>query len=296
VNPNPTEEWLTQPDGLTDRLRALRTQAGLSGKQLAELLGWQPSKVSRLENGKQMPAPADLEVWARACAAADAAPELVRMLGEILTTHRAWKRRMSRGQTGVQAAYNQLVQDASLVRHFETVYVPGLLQTPEYARRVLAEMVTLHGPGVDDVDAAVAVRMQRQQALYNSRKRFEFLLAEPVLRWMLCPPAVMLGQLDRLQTAAALPNVRFGIVPLAPPAGPLPITPQNAFQLYDDLAVAETFIGETAHQGDEAAAYARVLDLLWDQAVTGEEARRLIVRAADAVRAGAVSSPPEQPG
>jgi transcriptional regulator with XRE-family HTH domain len=278
---NPIEEWLTEPDGLADRLRALRTQAGLSGKELAEAAGWHPSKVSRIENGKQSPSPADLDTWARLAGADVAAvQDLMRILSEVQTTHRDWKRRMRRGQSGVQAAYNQLVQDAAVIRHFETVYVPGLLQTAEYARAVLSEMVRLHGLDVQDVEPAVTTRLQRQRYLYDHSKRFEFLLAEPVLRWLICPPTAMRGQLDRLQTIVGLPNVRFGVVPMGVE---LPTSPQNAFQMYDDLALAETFIGETSHRDDDAEKYGRVMDLLWAEAVTGEEARRLIVRAAEEI-------------
>lgn len=275
---NPIEEWLTQPEGLADRLRALRTQAGLSGKQLAEANNWAPSKVSRLENGRQMPAPADIHAWARACGADDtAAQELLAMLGEVQAVHRDWRRRMRQGQAAVQDSYNQLVTESRLIRHFETVYVPGLLQTADYARRVLNEMVELHNLDVTDVDAAVASRMQRQQLLYDSNKRFEFLLAEPVLRWLLCSPDVMRGQLDRLQTVVGVPNIRFGILPFGVQ---LATTPQNSFQMYDDVAIVETFVGETTHRDDEAAAYAKAIDRLWNDAVTGEEARRLIVHAA----------------
>lgn len=278
-NPNPIEEWLTQPDGLADRLRALRVQAGMAGKELAERAGWQPSKVSRLERGKQVPAEADLTTWARECNANQLeTADLLRLLGEMQTIRRDWRRRMSRGQAGVQAGYNDLVKQSRLVRHFETVYVPGLLQTADYARRVLAEMVDLHGLDVADVETAVATRMQRQSFLYDTTKRFEFLLAEPVLRWLLCPPDAMRGQLDRLQTAMGLPNVRFGILPLL--SGPLATAPQNSFQLYDDLALVETVVTEISHRGDEAAVYARTMDQLWEYAVTGEDARRLIVRVA----------------
>lgn len=271
------EEWLSKPDGLADRLRALRTQAGRPGKELAADLGWQQSKVSRLENGKQMPSPDDIRAWAAGCGADDATTQdLLDLLGEAQTVHRNWKRRMRQGQAVVQAGYNQLAQRAKLIRHFETVYVPGLLQTAEYARRVLAEMVDLHGLAVEDVDAAVSSRLQRQQLLYDSGKRFEFLLAESVLHWLLCPPDVMVWQLDRLQTLVNVPHVRFGILPMRTQ---LATTPQNSFQLYDNIAVVETFIGETVHQDDEAAAYARVMDRMWAEAVTGENARQLIIRA-----------------
>jgi transcriptional regulator with XRE-family HTH domain len=275
---NPLETWLTEPDGLAVRLRALRTQAGLSGKELAARNRWQQSKVSRLENGRQMPSPADVGAWAQTCGAdAETIQALLQLLSDVQAAQLDWKRRMRRGQEDVQLSYNQLVQEARLVRHFETTYVPGLLQTAEYARRVLSEMVVLHGLSVEDVAAAVATRMQRQQLLYDDAKSFEFILAEPVLHWMLCPPQVMRGQLDRLQTVIGVPNIRFGILPMN---AQLKTAPQNAFQIYDDLAIVETFVGETTHRDDESATYARVMDRLWDEAVTGEGARQLIVRAA----------------
>jgi len=185
---------------------------------------------------------------------------------------------MRRGQEPVQSGYIQLAAASSVIRHFETAYVPGLLQTADYARSVLTEMVDLHNLEVTDVDAAVTARLQRQQLLYDSGKRFEFLLTEPVLRWLVCPPHVMRGQLDRLQTVVGQPNIRFGILPLGVE---LSTTPQNSFQLYDDLATVETFLGETTHHGAEAALYARMLDRLWTDAVTGEFARRLLIEAVD---------------
>jgi transcriptional regulator with XRE-family HTH domain len=284
---HPTKQWLTQPDGLADRLRAIRTQAGPSGKQLAARLGWPASKVSRIENGRQMPSSTDVAHWADACgASAEATADLQGLLTEARTEHRDWQRRTRHGQSAVQASYNKLTEDARLIRYFETVYVPGFLQTAEYARRVLAEMVVLHRISVDDVDAAVATRMRRQHMLYDPGKRFEFLLTEPVLRWMLCPADVMRGQLDRLQTIIGVPNIRFGVIPLNA-ATPLQTAPQNSFHLYDRTGVVETFVGETVHRDDEsAAAYARAMDRLWEDAVTGDGARQLIVRAVNDLPAG----------
>jgi transcriptional regulator with XRE-family HTH domain len=275
--PNPIQEHLTRPGGVADRLRQLRLHAGLSGKSLAEAAGWQPSKVSRVELGRQRPTTADIEVWSRACGAdSDHTTSLLALLADAESLHREWKRRMRHGQSPVQADYNQIVAGSSIIRHFEVAYVPGLLQTSDYARRVLTEMVDLHGLSVFDVEDAVATRMRRQQLLYDPEKTFEFILAESVLRWMLCPPEVMAGQLDRLQTAMNLPNVRFGIIPFGVQ---IPVAPQNSFQMYDDIAIIETFVGETACRGTEADAYARVMERLWAQAATGTQARRLIVQA-----------------
>jgi hypothetical protein len=75
-----------------------------------------------------------------------------------------------------------------------------------------------------------------------------------------------------------LPNVRFGILPMGKP---LSITPQNSFQLYDNIAVVETFVGEWTHRKDDSALYLRVIDKLWTDALEGDAARRLIVAALD---------------
>jgi len=278
------EEWLTKPEGVATRLRALRVQAGLSGKDLADANGWAQSKVSRIENGQQMPSAEDIQAWGRTSNAdEETVRDLLRKREEARVAHATFRGRMRRGQARVQKSYNDLVRASHLIRHFETVYVPGLLQVPEYARRVFTEMVSLHDLEIDDVDAAVEERLQRQQMLYDSSKRFEFLLAEPVLRWLLCPPAVMRAQLDRLQTVIGLERIRFGIVPMG---AQLATTPQNSFQLYvgkDAVAVTETFIGETWHRGGEAEAYGRALDRQWKDAVEGERARELIVRAVQAL-------------
>jgi transcriptional regulator with XRE-family HTH domain len=275
------EEWLTQPEGLATRLRALRVQAGLSGKQLADASGWAQSKVSRIENGQQMPSPDDIRAWAGGTGADE---ETVRQLlagrEEARIAHATFPRRMRRGQASVQKTYSDLVTGARLVRHLETVYVPGPLQIPDYARRVLTEMISLHDLEIDDVDAAIQERMARAQMLYDPSKQWEFLLAEPVLRWLLPAPAVMRAQLDRLQGVIGLDRIRLGIIPMGVE---LATTPQNSVQVYvadEPVAVAETYIGETWHRGDEAAAYMRAIDRQWADAVEGDDARRLIARAA----------------
>jgi transcriptional regulator with XRE-family HTH domain len=275
------EEWLTQPEGLATRLRALRVQAGFSGKQLADANGWAQSKVSRIENGQQMPSPDDVRAWAQATGAdEESTRELLSKREEARIAHATFTRRMGRGQARVQKTYSDLATNSRLIRHFETAYMPGPLQIPDYARRVLTEMISLHDLEIDDVDAAVQERMARGQMLYDPSKRWEFLIAEPVLRWLLPSPAVMRAQLDRLQGVIGLERIRLGIVPMGVE---LATTPQNTVEIYvgdETVAVAETYIGETWHRGDEAKAYMRAIDRQWEDAVEGDDARRLIALAA----------------
>lgn len=269
------------PVRIADALNAMVTSASMSGKDLAAALGWDPTKVSRVRNGRTKPSPPDVIAWGEATGADNAAVrQVLELLEELERTRRDWRLKMGRGQLAVQSAHNDWAAKATLIRYFDTVYIPGWLQTREYARRVLAEMITLHGLEIDDVDAAVTARLQRQQMLYDTSKRFELLVVEPVLRYLLVPPSAMRAQLDRLQTAVDLPNVRFGIVPLGKI---LTTTPQNTFQLYDDLAVVETFVGEDEIDDARAAKYAKVMDLLWEEAVIGNDARRLIVAASEAL-------------
>lgn len=281
---DPIKNALTRPGGIADRLRDMREQAGMAAKDVAAANGWAASKVSRIESGRQRPSPEDIRAWGRATGASDTAVgEVLQILEEAKVEHRDWRLSMSRGQAEVQADYNELARTADLIRHFEMAAIPGLLQTPDYARHMFAEMVRLHDLEVQDIDAAVATRLQRQQLLYDPSKSFEFLLAEPVLRWLLVPANVMRGQLDRLQTVIGVPNVRFGVVPMGVE---LTAIPQNSVVIYmgpEAVAAVETFAAESFYRGDEAATCGRALDRLWENAVTGDRAREMIVEASRAL-------------
>lgn len=279
--PNPLEEQLTGPNGLATRLRALRTQAGLSGMELAHRAGgWAQSKVSRIETGKQLPTFADLATWANACEQdSDVVDELRAELAGAEVIYQDWRRRQRQGQAVVQQGYAEMVRSASSLRYFETVFVPGLLQTRGYARHVMGMLMSDAEP--NDLDSATVERLQSQQVLYDSGKTIEFLIAEPVLLWCPCPLDVMRGQLDRLQTIVDLPNVRFGVLPMRRQLSAIPV---HGFTLVDEVALIETFTGEITHTGAEAERYAEVMDRLWADAVSGEDARQLIVRAADDMR------------
>jgi hypothetical protein len=93
----------------------------------------------------------------------------------------------------------------------------------------------------------------------------------------------MAGQLDRLLAITdGLSQVSFGIVPFGVQ---LHFAPRHGFLLFDDdLAVVETLSGQTIHRGEEAAAYARAMDHLAAQALTGRDARRLIAEVQAALR------------
>jgi transcriptional regulator with XRE-family HTH domain len=281
VNPN-VKAKLTAPDGLAARLRQIRRAAGLTGVELASQFGWQQSKVSRIETGEQMPSSGDVRDWAAGCDASDQLGNLLAQRDDVERDQATWRRRTRRGLAAIQADVNDLVKQSTVIRHFETAVVPGLLQTWDYAYWVARDAVRLHGPSdVGEPETMADARLERSGYVQDLSKRFEFLLAEPVVRWLPCPPEVMLAQLDRLVSVSLLPNVRMGVIPLGTR---IDTAAQNSFVVYDDLVRVETFVGEDEYRGEIATTYAAVLDLLWQEAVDGDEARRLIIQAADDLR------------
>jgi hypothetical protein len=69
--------------------------------------------------------------------------------------------------------------------------------------------MTSMASNAQEIDEAVALRLQSQQPLYQPEKRFQFLIAEPVLRWLVVPAEVMRAQLDRLLVAVGMPHVEL---------------------------------------------------------------------------------------
>jgi transcriptional regulator with XRE-family HTH domain len=258
------------------RLRELRRQSGLTGRQLAGQLGWPASKISKLENGRQTPTDGDLQAWASATGAQKVVEELVASLHTLELQHAEWRRQLRGGLRSHQVELARLDEKTKLFRAFESTFVPGLLQTAEYARARFAQSIrVLKVP--NDIDEAVRVRLQRQEILYRADKRFHFLLTEAVLRYRLCPVEVMLAQLDRLVALSALRNVRLGIIPFE---APYSVAPAHGFWLLDeDLVIVETFSAElNLAQPQEIALYSAIFDRLATIASYGRDARAVITR------------------
>lgn len=280
------EDLLTRPAGLATRLATLRAQSGLTGEQLARRLGtgWTESKISKIGRGKQLPTAEEVDAWARACGAdATVVVELQGLLVEATSHHRENRIRMRLGQAPIQRDYDEMARKATSIRNAEVSFVPGLLQVQGYVRARMEENVRLYGADPNEVEAAVAARIRRQEVLYDNSKRFEFVLSEACLRLLICSADVMAAQLDRLLGLAtgSLSHVTLGIIPFGIQ---LSVTPQSSFILFDDMAAVETLVGDTFHHGTEAATYAAAMDELMAEARTGEDARRLILAALEALR------------
>jgi transcriptional regulator with XRE-family HTH domain len=259
------------------RLRELRTEAGLTVRDLAAECGWAPSKISKLENGKQTATTADLQAWATGVGQPETAAELVGRLRGLESTYRSWRRQLSAGHRAVQDALGAQHQRTRTFRGFTGSVIPGIFQTAGYARSVLTRYAELHG-ATRDIEAGVQSRLRRQEGLYLTERRYHVLIGEGALHTRICPPDVLCDQLDRLMSVNGLSTVELGIIPLT---ADVRLAAGDDFWIHDDrLVIAESWHAEMwLDSAEDVALYRKVWDALGASAASGRDAHRLIARA-----------------
>ncbi|MGW0537794.1 helix-turn-helix domain-containing protein [Streptomyces sp. NPDC003032] len=266
---------------LADQLAEILRDSELTGAALATVLGWYPSKVSRLKNGTTTPSAEDIRAWCRACGVPERAKGLVESLRAVEGMFVEWHRMEREGLRQAQEAVRPLFERTSRFRAYSSWFVPGLIQSRAYTTAVL-RAVQQRRVIVDDVDAAVEARMRRQQVLYSTGRTFAFLVEESVLRSGMGGRDVMAGQLGQLITVGSLPNVSLGVIPMSPDRTRMPV---EGFWIYDSAQVnIELVTGYlTIKQSAEVAVYAETFGELADLAVYGAEARSLLAKAIQAL-------------
>ncbi|MBF9068542.1 helix-turn-helix domain-containing protein [Streptacidiphilus fuscans] len=268
-----TTDFQRARTALGTRLQELRTEGGLTGRQLAARLGWTQSKISKLESGKQTATVEDLQAWAEGVGKPGAAPELKARLLGAESSYRSWRRQLAAGHRPRQDEGIEQSRKTSLTRAFESARIPGLLQTPDYARALLA-MAADFAEIPKDTDEAVRARMRRQEVLYEPGKTFEFLIWEGALHTRVASPPVMAAQLDRLTGLIGLDSIRIGVIPLS---APLRRTPAHAFWIYDTAKVVVEMIHAELWLDDPAdiARYEKAFAWLRETAVFDHRAQRI---------------------
>lgn len=267
---------------LADRLRSLRDAAGLSGEGLARKLGggWKQPKVSKIENGRQLPSEEDVRAWCAAVGAPDAVDEVLTLLADAQAERTEFKEvARSIGIAGVQAEILALEAHTTRIGEYQPSMISGLVQTAEYADEALH---ISSGPGAfgsseDDIRELIGFRLQRQRVLYDPSKRVEIVMLESALRVRLCSEVTFAGQLDRLLALTGLPSLELTIVPFH---ARVPVFPMG-FRLYDDdLVIVESLSNEEKIEDAETVAkYVGFFDDLRHVGVTGADAAALIQRA-----------------
>lgn len=198
---------------LRSELRRVRETAGLSHKQVAVEMDWSPSKLSRIEAGTVAVSTNDLRVLLGLYQVTEKGRfnELIDVARRARERSPWWHKYRNVASSALLALCGY-ESSARVLRNFEPLLVPGLLQTDAYARELLQFL-----RGSKDqrrIDGLVALRMQRQELLAMQDGRSQhFLLDEAVIRRVVGGPSVMRKQLLQLKEAMQLPSVTLGIVP-----------------------------------------------------------------------------------
>ncbi|MBQ6643737.1 MAG: helix-turn-helix domain-containing protein [Saccharopolyspora sp.] len=187
-------------------LRECRFETGLTQQQLADRIGVSYVSVSRYETGSRSPKPEDVA-------------QLLTVLG---VTGDRYSRLvdLSRGADqpnwldtgqGIRKELTRLIEferTATKITDVAIGVIPGLLQTADYARSVMADMAT------DEIEPYVAMRVGRREVLHRKNPiNFDAFISENVLRDRFAGAATMLEQLRHLESMAELENVTINVIP-----------------------------------------------------------------------------------
>jgi transcriptional regulator with XRE-family HTH domain len=196
------------------QLRRLREANGITASHAGEVIRASPSKISCLELGRtgfQLRDVADLLTLYGLRDHAERATLLA--LAEQASAP-AWWQAYGDVVADWFEAYLGLEQAASIIRCYEGQFIPGLLQTEDYARAVI---MLGHGDApADEIERRVSLRMQRQQCLRRpDAPRLWAVIDEAALRHTVGGTATMRAQLRHLTEAADLPGITIEMLPLS---------------------------------------------------------------------------------
>lgn len=199
-------------------LRKARDAAGLRQAEVASAMDWSPSKLIRIESGQVGISTNDLKALLSYYGVKDMAR--VNNLLELARSTRGasfYDQYADLLKPGFKE-YLAYEASASVVRQYDTVLIPGLLQTEEYGRAILEQSA---GFGDDAVDRAWAVRQHRQELHdRDNPPDMLFILDEATVRRRVGRGMVMCHQLERLREFAAQSHVSLQIMPFSRGAHP----------------------------------------------------------------------------
>ncbi|MFI6483096.1 helix-turn-helix domain-containing protein [Nonomuraea sp. NPDC050663] len=265
---------------LGTQLRKLRVANGISREDAGYSIRASHAKISRLELGQVSFKERDVADLLTLYGVTD--PEERAPLLELARTANApgWWHKYSDVLPGWFEVYIGLEGAAAAIRTYENQFVPGLLQTPVYARAVIA-LDHARAP-ITEMDRRVSVRVTRQRRLTGDRPlRLWAVLDESCVRRSPGGPEVLRDQLDHLLTMAALPNVTLQIMPFdrgghAAAGGPFSLLrfpqPELPDVVYMEQLTSALYLDKPA----ESEHYTEVMNRLSTQALTPEETTQFI--------------------
>ncbi|MCC9738664.1 helix-turn-helix transcriptional regulator [Streptomyces sp. MNU89] len=250
-----------------EELRQLRAGKGVSLRQLGERLGWDWSLFGKMEKGETLGGPEVVQ----ALDTYFGTPGMLLALWELARADHTQFREQYR-------RYMELEAEATSLWHFAVSVLPGLLQTPGYAREVLA----VGGSKGAELDQQVEARMGRRELLEGEdAPPFRSLLSEAVLRTPVRDQGAWRAQLEFLAEVSERDNVTIQVLPMS--AGPHGLV--SAAVMFLRLLDARTVVyAENAFSGELIEDYGtverlqRAYDAVRDLALSPAESRKFILR------------------
>ncbi|MGX7673604.1 helix-turn-helix domain-containing protein [Plantactinospora sp. DSM 117369] len=251
---------------LLDELRLTRDARGMTQEDLARHIPWAASTIGMIESGRRKPPPG---FWV----AVDGALQTGGALNRLAT-------RLGSPQWFIE--WSSAEAGAVSLRSYESLVVPGLLQTEAYARAVLTEAGLTN---LEEAERRLATRLARQAVLTRDDPvDLTVVLDEGLLHRPVGGPAVMREQMDALVAACALPHVRLHVVPLSAGAyaglnGPFVIAtaPDRSETGYLDNQLA----GQVVDGADDLAALQRAWEAVRSEALPQQQSTELIQEVAE---------------
>ncbi|MEG3628895.1 helix-turn-helix domain-containing protein [Streptomyces poriticola] len=208
---------------LATRLRELREASGLTLTEVSEQIEVNQGSLSRIETGERGTTPVLVRALLDCYAVTDTElrDDILDLVRADKEQQKPWWRKYSTVLTPTRYdGYLALEAGAIGLANYQPLLVPGLLQTEDYARAVIAQMRP--DLSADQVDALVKVRMERQESRLSGERPAELraVLDEAVLHRVIGSPTVMRQQFARLVQAGKQPNVTIQLLPFALGAHP----------------------------------------------------------------------------
>jgi len=272
---------------LRTELRKARQASGLTQEQVASEMRWSLSKIIRIEGASTSISHNDLNALLNLYEVTD--PGQVNLLTGLAQAARKRSPLGAYRDVAPQSLLQLIEYEsvASAIKQFETIFIPGILQTEDYARAVIENYYHDERPGSHRLRALVELRLQRED-LFGSENppSFHFMLDEPVVRRLVGGASVMRRQLKRLIEVADKPNVAVEIIPFSAGLNPGMRSPFEIIEFSDssesDIVFMESRRGDIISDvTEETLSYQKAFKELRKASLGPRDSLTLLARIAD---------------
>ncbi|MER6142371.1 helix-turn-helix domain-containing protein [Streptomyces sparsogenes] len=265
---------------LGKRLRDLRERAGLKREQAAKVLHVAPATVRRMETAEvALKIPYVRMLLEAYGVTGDEAAAFITLTEEA--NRPGWWQRFHDILPDWFSVHVSLEGAAAIIRAYEPHFVPGLLQTEDYARAIM-RTGAVGQVGPEDTERHVALRMERQALLTREdAPHLWVVMDETVLRRPVGTPEVMRRQIDRLLAATERPNVTLQIAEFSSGHHPGTYGPFVLFRFavpeLPDMVYVEYLTGAVyLDERVEVASHLEVMDRMAAQAATARRTKEIL--------------------